>query len=317
MATALETSSEQKSPSTPANLLAASVAGAVYVLAAVAIVIYAVPHFFRQVAGSTSDNLTASILLLGFEVAAFVGLVFLGRILAGSSPPKGLRGGIFLVISLLFTVSFVVRAIGLNLNGMPGVVVTVAIGLALIVLSIRLLSSARGERWMVGLEHSGMFSTSTYKSMLGQRVRRLTILGILLIGGSGVYTMWSHATLPQGDWVLNLPFTDATVTLLPTVRFTAPLLLLALTGWFAWRVTNMPTFAEFLIATEAEMNKVSWSTRRQLTQDTIVVLLTTFLMTAFLFSVDVFWGWSLSQVGVLPGKADIKPKAQLNEAPKW
>src|SRR5262249_54998756 len=53
----------------------------------------------------------------------------------------------------------------------------------------------------------------------------------------------------------------ASVTLLPAVRFTVPLLLLFLTIWLAWRVVNLPNFGDFLIATEAELNKVSWTTR--------------------------------------------------------
>ena len=53
------------------------------------------------------------------------------------------------------------------------------------------------------------------------------------------------------------------------------------------------------IATEAEMNKVSWPARRRLVQDTIVVLTTVFLFTVFIFLVDVLWGWGLSKVGVL------------------
>ena len=68
----------------------------------------------------------------------------------------------------------------------------------------------------------------------------------------------------------------------------------------------MPTFAEFLIATEAEMNKVSWSSRRRLLQDTVVVLVTTLFMAFFLLAVDLFWGWLLSRstVGVLAGEID-------------
>ena len=52
---------------------------------------------------------------------------------------------------------------------------------------------------------------------------------------------------------------------------------------------NYPAFADFLIATEAEMNKVSWTTRKKLVQDTIVVLVTLFLMTVFLLAVDILW----------------------------
>ena len=69
----------------------------------------------------------------------------------------------------------------------------------------------------------------------------------------------------------------------------------------AWRIVNCPAFADFLIATEAELNKVSWTTRKRLIQDTIVVLMTVFLLTVFLFVVDVAWGKVLSNwpIGVL------------------
>src|SRR2546430_6963945 len=40
------------------------------------------------------------------------------------------------------------------------------------------------------------------------------------------------------------------------VSITLPLLLAAASLWLAYRVVNYPTFADFLIATEAEMNKV-------------------------------------------------------------
>ena len=87
----------------------------------------------------------------------------------------------------------------------------------------------------------------------------------------------------------------------------------------AFRAVNVPDFAEFLIATEAEMNKVSWSTRKRLMQDTVVVLLTTLIMTLFLLVVDLFWGWLLSRqtVGVLPSRSSRPDKgAQVKEA-KW
>mgnify|MGYP003579247066 CR=1 FL=1 len=40
----------------------------------------------------------------------------------------------------------------------------------------------------------------------------------------------------------------------------------------------------------------SWSSRKRLVQDTIVVLVTVVLMTLFLLLVDMFWGWLLSTV---------------------
>jgi len=89
--------------------------------------------------------------------------------------------------------------------------------------------------------------------------------------------------------------------LLFKIHMIMPTLLGLLLLWFAWRLVNVPTFADFLIATEAEMNKVSWTTRRRLVQDTIVVLVTVFLMAAFLFIMDIVWVRILTHpwIGVL------------------
>jgi preprotein translocase SecE subunit len=91
-----------------------------------------------------------------------------------------------------------------------------------------------------------------------------------------------------------------------------PLLLAALAIWIAWRVVNFPTFADFLIATEAEVNKVSWTTRRRLIQDTIVVLATVILLTVFLFVVDQAWAFLLTKVGVI----QLSPTAAQQAGPR-
>jgi preprotein translocase SecE subunit len=107
------------------------------------------------------------------------------------------------------------------------------------------------------------------------------------------------------------------LTLLPHVRYTLPILLAALALWFAWRIVNVPSFADFLIATEAELNKVSWTTRRRLIQDTIVVLVTVILFTVFLFVVDVAWGKILSwdRIGVIKIPEGAKGNQALDQ--KW
>src|SRR5262249_27245960 len=63
------------------------------------------------------------------------------------------------------------------------------------------------------------------------------------------------------------PTAYASITLLPSIQFTVPLLLILGALWLSWRAVNMPAFADFLIATEAEMNKVSWTTQKKLVQD--------------------------------------------------
>jgi preprotein translocase SecE subunit len=109
----------------------------------------------------------------------------------------------------------------------------------------------------------------------------------------------SLASKPIGFSVTVSP--SRAFMLLPHVRFTVPLILALAALWLAWRVVNFAPFADFLIATEAEMNKVSWTTRKRLVQDTIVVLTTVILLTLFLFVIDILWGWILSSpyIGVL------------------
>jgi preprotein translocase SecE subunit len=114
--------------------------------------------------------------------------------------------------------------------------------------------------------------------------------------------------------------TYRSLTLLPSIQFTVPLLMLLGGIWLAWRIVNVPAFADFLIATEAEMNKVSWTTQRRLVQDTIVVLVTVVLMAFYLFGMDVMWKSVLSwpPIGVLKfSSEDQKEAAQPPEDRPW
>jgi preprotein translocase SecE subunit len=91
------------------------------------------------------------------------------------------------------------------------------------------------------------------------------------------------------------------IPLFPYVKLTLPFFVAGLFLWFSWRLVNLPVFADFLIATEAELNKVSWTTRNRLKQDTIVVLITVFLLSVFILTMDTVWYklLSWSPVGVL------------------
>ena len=111
----------------------------------------------------------------------------------------------------------------------------------------------------------------------------------------------------------------ASITLLPHMRFTLPFILMALALWFSWRVVNLPSFADFLIATEAELNKVSWTTRKRLFQDTTVVLVTLVLMALLLFGMDQVWLHLLSwkRVGVIYQEDTQSQQSTKGERPLW
>jgi preprotein translocase SecE subunit len=66
------------------------------------------------------------------------------------------------------------------------------------------------------------------------------------------------------------------------------------------------------------MNKVSWTTRRRLVQDTIVVLVTVIMLTMFLFFIDILWirllSWDVIRVLQIDPK-EVMQKQQ--EKTQW
>ena len=149
----------------------------------------------------------------------------------------------------------------------------------------------------------------------------------MTLGVCGIYMMITHRVLGSGlnaanDWVWWLPFVSTEsvsgmeqyyVTLMYRVHLIVPLLLGLALLWFAWHIVNWPTFADFLIATEAEINKVSWTTRKRLVTDTIVVLVTVAFLTTFLFLVDIMWIRVLSNPIVRVLNVDIRGEQQKQQ----
>jgi preprotein translocase SecE subunit len=317
MATAVEPSSAPSAPGKAASLPIASLLGAIYILAALAVVLYTVPLIWPTPAGAGAGDVVS----LGravVQVLAFIGLLWFGSRIAGETAPRGVRGGAFLLAVYAVIAFFVSRAVVMGVEGRPGQIAGLVVAAIFVAGGVRFFTGQTGRRWMESLEEQGWFSAHQYKRSLGLRVRRLTILGILIVGGTGVYSLANQGLLPR-NWTLAMPFTPEPVRLIADAWVFVPVALMALTLWVAWRAVNVPTFAEFLIATEAEMNKVSWSTRRQLAQDTVVVLLTTLILTLFLLVVDLFWGWLLSRntVGVLPSRSTAAHKGQEVQEQKW
>ena len=68
--------------------------------------------------------------------------------------------------------------------------------------------------------------------------------------------------------------------------------MLAVVGlWAAYRSVNLPAFADFLIAVEAEINKVSWPSWGEMWRWTVVVIVMIFSIGLLLAAFDVFWVW--------------------------
>ncbi len=495
-----------------------SLVGAAYVVVCLVLVFGLLPYLWRVGTGLTTIG--GDVILGLLMLAALTTLAIVGGRLIGPKQPDGARAGIFValvgfILILLLTrwaslwLEYEVYTHGYFGDSAPttGLVLTGVIAVALIALGIYLFLRPETEKYLIQFERQGWFSPTGYKALQGQRVRRGTILGILLLAGSGVYTMMNNGFLRRMPerWSLNIPFTgtvaleslgdaapiisglppqvkdqlqlqivgagdptlpEGTVvsqkgyrdalnaridkapdlntevkdglkselarkditeildlpgssdslvaavgpaalvtmpppglptaelrmnlfalrdvndkltreyvrvgdpphhqqlsslttgslvtmaefdaaassikkedekpvkvppfvaagpvsyeplTLLPALRYTLPLLILAVSGWLAWRVVNFPPFADFLIATEAELNKVSWTTKPRLIQDTIVVLVVTALLALFLFAMDQTWRVVLSwkPIGVLQLSEDQSEKNKSAELKPW
>jgi preprotein translocase subunit SecE len=127
-----------------------------------------------------------------------------------------------------------------------------------------------------------LFRVERYKPLQGRIARRATTAGLAVAVILG---------LVQVFYALD--------DLAPLTRYAIVLSIGAAIGWFIYRAVEFPPFVEFLIATEAEMNKVSWTTRDELRRATIVVLVTVAFMAVFLFGVDFLWQLLLRLLGVL------------------
>jgi preprotein translocase SecE subunit len=319
-------------PSRPIDRLPViSLLGAGYVLAGIAAVFYLLPALWWDWVQMARTPVMGTLLILTMVLTA--GAWAFGAVrLTRMSVPAGMKAGIFCGLLELLVIGLVTCGVG-NLiaaahwgQDQPaiGIGITVVVGVGLLAAGIWYFFHPAFKRWLVILEEQGWFDFAPYKKSQGQRVRRWTLAGIIALTGCGIYTMLAHRTLESGletrpghiDWQVPIPFASGHYwIILPDVPFTVPILLAGAALWIGYRIVNLPVFADFLIATEAELNKVSWSPWKKLKQDTVVVLVTVLLLTLFLFVVDQGWAWLLTRVGVVQVRDSTQDVDSQKELP--
>jgi preprotein translocase subunit SecE len=141
----------------------------------------------------------------------------------------------------------------------------------------------RGARQSLGPFLANLFRADLVKPTQGRHARLWTAIGLAVLVAAGLYRLY---VTQLADYA-------------PLVRFGVPAAVALVLGWVIFRVVHYPPFADFLIATEAEMNKVSWTSKSDLYRATTVVLLTVLVLAVYLFLVDWLWSWLLQLIGVL------------------
>lgn len=66
-----------------------------------------------------------------------------------------------------------------------------------------------------------------------------------------------------------------------------------------WLIGRRARSVDFLVATEGEMKKVNWSTRREVTGSTVIVVLLSFLIAVLCAVFDLVFAWFFTIIDVL------------------
>ena len=140
-----------------------------------------------------------------------------------------------------------------------------------------------------------------YKSGQGKYTRIVTFVSAMALGIMGAYVLSENlgAFLPGR---LSQP-QAGDGGLLPAMKiylqYGIPTVLMVLLGMLMLRLVNRQKSADFLIATESEMKKVSWSSKREVVGSTKVVIVTAFIMAAILFAVDIIFIFLFDWLGIM------------------
>ena len=117
-----------------------------------------------------------------------------------------------------------------------------------------------------------LVSFGIYKRNQGRITRQITFAAVAVGVALGLYRL-SQTLAPHGlGW-----------------SYGGPLTLLVAGVWASYRLVNVPGVADFLIAVEAEMNKVSWPTKQELFRASMVVLIVIFVLAVILALFDIGW----------------------------
>jgi preprotein translocase subunit SecE len=141
---------------------------------------------------------------------------------------------------------------------------------------------------------SELLSAGVYKRNQGRTARQATFAALAIALAVGVWRLAQLLPL----WLANSTAVSATGSAadLGVVRFLVPGAILAAGLWVLYRLVNMPRFADFLIAVESEMAKVSWPGGAEVARSSAVVIFLIFALAAILAAYDLFWWFVLRAV---------------------
>jgi len=129
---------------------------------------------------------------------------------------------------------------------------------------------------------------SIYKRGQGKYTRLYSAFGGAIIAGIGCWQLYSK--LEAVEWGLSRKAALWIATMVPAGLFVVLALLIS------WLI-NKPSVADFMIAAEGEMKKVSWSSKQEIAVSTFIVIVVVIIMAILLGTTDIafrtFFMWLL------------------------
>jgi len=120
-----------------------------------------------------------------------------------------------------------------------------------------------------------------YKRGQGKHTRLCSAFGVAIIAGLGCLQLYKKLDATDlGLWVK---------TMVPAVLFVA-------LGLLIFWLVNKPSVADFMVAAEGEMKKVSWSSKKEIAVSTFVVIVVVILMAVLLGVTDLSFKLFFSEV---------------------
>ena len=133
-----------------------------------------------------------------------------------------------------------------------------------------------------------------YKRTQGKMTRQLTCFAIWLGAFLLAYRVY---VFRNGLWSFAEQWGTGASSYL---GYGMPVVILLVGLWLGYRIVNYAPFADFLIAVEAEMSKVSWPTQQQLIRASAVVIILILGLTMIVFVYDILLRYVLVKLGIVP-----------------
>ena len=144
-----------------------------------------------------------------------------------------------------------------------------------------------------------------YKPGQGYWTRMGTAAGVvLLIALLARFLFISLSTRTHLDWTYNA-VKNMEEQGFPKIKLIITGLFCAITAGAAWYFLNKPAVVDFFIATESEMKKVNWTSRKEIIGSTKVVIGFMLIIASLLFIYDQYFTRIFFLVGVLRFDAPI------------